>query len=208
MRRSLCRHMLRREFIILAGGAARRPETGLLPLVANWRGTNVSIVWAYCVRCPEQHRSSHSYSMGCGGRASSRVEILSSTPGVLTATLEQYEERAALLIQSGAEVLVCGGDLANSSSATGDPNGSNRGHSRDMVASGLVPSLARPGGNTTGVSVATTELDGKRQELLLDSCLGARRIAALFDPDSKSATQLQTMVDEARIRGLELRPIG
>ena len=74
----------------------------------------------------------------------------------------------------------------------------------DMVASGLVASLARPGGNTTGVSILTTELDGKRQELLLELVPGARRMAALFDPDSKSPTQLQAMVDAARVRGLEL----
>jgi putative ABC transport system substrate-binding protein len=65
-----------------------------------------------------------------------------------------------------------------------------------------VASLAHPGGNTTGV-ILTTELDGKRQELLLELVPGARRIAALFDPDSKSATQLQVMVDAARARGLE-----
>ena len=73
-----------------------------------------------------------------------------------------------------------------------------------MLASGLVASLARPGGNTTGVSILTTELDGKRQELLLELVPGARRMAALVDPDSKSATQLQEMVDAARVRGLEL----
>jgi len=74
----------------------------------------------------------------------------------------------------------------------------------DMVASGLVASLARPGSNTTGVSILTTELDGKRQELLFELVPGSRRAAALFDPDSKSATQLRVMLDAARARGLEL----
>jgi putative ABC transport system substrate-binding protein len=37
----------------------------------------------------------------------------------------------------------------------------------DLVLSGLVSSLAHPGGNTTGVSILATELDGKRQELLM-----------------------------------------
>jgi putative ABC transport system substrate-binding protein len=74
----------------------------------------------------------------------------------------------------------------------------------DMLASGLVASLARPGGNTTGVGILTTELDGKRQELLLELVPSARRMAALVDPDSKSGTQLQELVDAARVRGLEL----
>jgi len=67
-----------------------------------------------------------------------------------------------------------------------------------------VASLARPGSNTTGVSILTTELDGKRQELLFELVPGSRRAAALFDPDSKSATQLRVMLDAARARGLEL----
>jgi putative ABC transport system substrate-binding protein len=40
--------------------------------------------------------------------------------------------------------------------------------SDDMVANGLVPSLARPGGNLTGISILASELDGKRQEILME----------------------------------------
>jgi hypothetical protein len=39
----------------------------------------------------------------------------------------------------------------------------------DMVGAGLVRSLAEPGGNTTGVSILATELDGKRQDLLIET---------------------------------------
>jgi putative ABC transport system substrate-binding protein len=115
---------------------------------------------------------------------------------------EEYEERAALLVNSGVDVLVCGGDLTVRAAQQATRTVPIVGIADDMVASGLVASLAHPGGNTTGV-ILTTELDGKRQELLLELVPGARRIAALFDPDSKSATQLQVMVDAARARGLE-----
>jgi putative ABC transport system substrate-binding protein len=117
---------------------------------------------------------------------------------------EQYRERAALIVNSGVDVLVCGGDLTIRAAQQVTRTVPIVGIADDMVASGLVASLARPGGNTTGVSILTTELDGKRQELLLELVPGARRIAALFDPDSKSATQIQVMVDAARARGLEL----
>jgi putative ABC transport system substrate-binding protein len=117
---------------------------------------------------------------------------------------EQYRERAALIVNSGVDVLVCGGDLTIRAAQQVTGTVPIVGIADDMVASGLVASLARPGGNTTGVSILTTELDGKRQELLLELVPGARRIAALFDPDSKSATQIQVMVDAARARGLEL----
>jgi hypothetical protein len=51
----------------------------------------------------------------------------------------------------------------------------------DMVGAGLVNSMARPDGNTTGISILATELDGKRQELLIEAVPGVRRINdALF----------------------------
>jgi putative tryptophan/tyrosine transport system substrate-binding protein len=46
------------------------------------------------------------------------------------------------------------------------------GITQDMVGQGLVNSLARPGGNTTGVSVFGTELDGKRQDILIEAVPG------------------------------------
>src|SRR5437763_8332245 len=49
----------------------------------------------------------------------------------------------------------------------------------DLVLSGLARSLSHPGGNTTGISILATELDGKRQELLIELVPDARRIAAL-----------------------------
>jgi putative tryptophan/tyrosine transport system substrate-binding protein len=61
----------------------------------------------------------------------------------------------------------------------------------DMVGSGLVMSLARPGHNTTGVSILASELDVKRLELLHEFVPQARRIAVLADShdlDSRSAS--------------------
>ncbi len=52
----------------------------------------------------------------------------------------------------------------------------------DPVRTGLVPSLDRPGGNLTGVSVLTTELNVKRLELLKDAVPGASRVAVLSNP--------------------------
>jgi ABC-type uncharacterized transport system substrate-binding protein len=117
---------------------------------------------------------------------------------------EQYQERATQIINSGIDVLVCGGDLTIRIAQRVTRTVPIAGVADDMVASGLVASLARPGGNTTGVSIFSAELDEKRQELLVELVPGARRMAALFDPGSKSATRLHEMVDAARARGLEL----
>jgi putative ABC transport system substrate-binding protein len=117
---------------------------------------------------------------------------------------DQYQDRAAQIVNSGADVLICGGDATIRAAQQVTQTVPIVGIADDMVASGLVASLARPGGNTTGVSILTTELDGKRQELLIELAPGARKMAALFDPDTKSRTQLQEIVELARTRGIEL----
>ena len=53
----------------------------------------------------------------------------------------------------------------------------------DMTASGLVASLARPGRNTTGISILSPELNAKRPELLHEMVPQARRVSILFDPE-------------------------
>jgi putative tryptophan/tyrosine transport system substrate-binding protein len=74
----------------------------------------------------------------------------------------------------------------------------------DMVASGLVPSLAHPGGNLTGVSILATELDGKRQEILIEMVHAPRHIAALADPGVTAAIHLDELRSAAARRGVEL----
>lgn len=73
-----------------------------------------------------------------------------------------------------------------------------------MVAAGLVPSLARPGGNATGLSLLSSDLDGKRLDLLVEVMPGARRMAALADPATTSPQHLQMLIEAARAHGIEL----
>ncbi len=56
----------------------------------------------------------------------------------------------------------------------------------DPVATGLVASLARPGGNITGLSFVGTELAGKQLELLTEAVPGLRRVAVLANPGNAS----------------------
>jgi putative ABC transport system substrate-binding protein len=74
----------------------------------------------------------------------------------------------------------------------------------DMIGEGVVKSMARPDGNITGVSILATELDGKRQEILIEVVPGARRIAALADINTTAPAQLETMQREAKARNIEL----
>jgi putative ABC transport system substrate-binding protein len=80
--------------------------------------------------------------------------------------------------------------------------------SGDPVGTGLVQSLARPGGNITGVSLIAAELHGKCVELFRDILPSLRRVAALgnaADPFSKSF--LEQVQLAGRTTGIEIAPI-
>lgn len=59
----------------------------------------------------------------------------------------------------------------------------------DAVANGIVTSLARPGGNITGLSIQPSDLSSKRLELLRDIIPNVRRLAALVNANYPGATQ-------------------
>jgi putative ABC transport system substrate-binding protein len=75
----------------------------------------------------------------------------------------------------------------------------------DPVADGLVASLARPGGNLTGVSTLGTELNPKRLELLSELVLQAGVIALLVNPNTAGAErQTRDVQQAARAKGVQL----
>ena len=74
----------------------------------------------------------------------------------------------------------------------------------DMVGEGLVDSLARPNGNTTGLSIFAGELDGKRQEILIEAVRGLRRMAALADANTTPVAKLDVLREAARALNIEL----
>jgi putative ABC transport system substrate-binding protein len=54
--------------------------------------------------------------------------------------------------------------------------------SDDLLGSGLITTLSRPGGNTTGITIQSPELSAKRLELLTRILPGISRVAAIWDP--------------------------
>jgi len=74
----------------------------------------------------------------------------------------------------------------------------------DPVAQGFVESLARPGGNITGITNLGPELAGKRLELLKDAAAKVARVAALYDPASQQALYEMKELLPVSARGLGL----
>jgi len=76
---------------------------------------------------------------------------------------------------------------------------------QDPVRLGLVTSLARPGGNLTGINFFTVELAAKRLELLRELLPGAMRIAVFVDPATASTTESTLRDVEAAARVMRLQ---
>jgi putative ABC transport system substrate-binding protein len=74
----------------------------------------------------------------------------------------------------------------------------------DPVTDGLVTSLARPGGNVTGLSVLAPELAGKRLELLKQAVPGVSRVAFLWQPGGSGERTEKNLLKEAEVAGRAL----
>jgi putative ABC transport system substrate-binding protein len=78
----------------------------------------------------------------------------------------------------------------------------------DLVDLGIVPSLARPGGNITGQILGALELDGKRLELLKDAVPTITHVVVLVDPESLRAPRyLSAFAAEAQALGVRLHRV-
>jgi ABC transporter substrate binding protein/HdeA/HdeB family len=120
------------------------------------------------------------------------------------ARYEQFPKIVADLIQGKPDVIMCGGDAAIRAVQTATSSIPIVAITDDMVGAGLVRSLARPGGNTTGISILAADLDGKRQEILLDYVPMTRRMAALSDAQNNTSAQIEHLLEAARSRGIVL----
>jgi putative ABC transport system substrate-binding protein len=81
---------------------------------------------------------------------------------------------------------------------------------QDPVRLGLVASLARPGGNLTGINFLSTELAAKRLELLRELVPGAARVAVLINPANATTAEatLRDAEAAARVMGLEIQVLN
>jgi putative ABC transport system substrate-binding protein len=126
---------------------------------------------------------------------------------VADGNLDRLPELAAALVRDGVTVIFATGDAAGraAQAATNTLPIVNIGD--DLVGSGLISTLAKPGGNLTGVSILATELDAKRIEVLKELLPTAKRFGLLYDPAAGFPGRVQGIIDTAGRLGLDLRKI-
>jgi len=78
----------------------------------------------------------------------------------------------------------------------------------DPVKHGLVASLARPGGNLTGINMLAVELTAKRLELLRELVPAAIRISVFIDPTIATGIESRDVDSAARAMGLQIRVLN
>jgi putative tryptophan/tyrosine transport system substrate-binding protein len=201
--------MKRREFITLLGGAVAAP----------------SLLWPLAARAQTRKPPTIGY-LGGGGPASQRawvdafVQRLRELGWIEGRTIaieyrwgegrpERYAEIAAEFVRLKVDVILAGGTEAAIAAkqatsvipivfpTAGDPVGSR-----------LVASLARPGGNVTGLSNQGSDLPAKRFELLREVLPRLRRLAVMVNADySGGVTEREQIDAAARTLGLELVPL-
>ena len=132
---------------------------------------------------------------------------------------ERLPDLAATLVRLGVDVIVvdaCGAPLNAASQATSTIPIVVAACNDDLVATGLVSSLARPGGNITGLSELTPQLGAKRLELLNEAVHRIRRVAVLWNPaySERSSVNFRFWSSDwvevraaAQVLGMTLQPV-
>jgi putative ABC transport system substrate-binding protein len=124
--------------------------------------------------------------------------------GGLPTSNEQAAAVVPLILQAAPDAITTGGDFIAGAFQKATKSIPLIVMTEDMVAAGFAASLSQPGGNITGINLMSSDLDGKRQDILLEAVPDARRIAALADSNVASLEYLKAMEESARNRGKEL----
>jgi len=99
--------------------------------------------------------------------------------------LDRLPELAEALVRDGATVILAFGETAALAAKAATKTLPIVCVCEDLVGSGLAASLAKPGGNVTGISILATEVDAKKLEVLKDLLPDAKRFGVLNDPRTR-----------------------
>ena len=116
---------------------------------------------------------------------------------------DRLHELANQLVRSNASVIVSFGDLGPQMAQKATKTIPIVALTDDFVGAGLVASLGRPEGNTTGVNILSPELSAKRLSLLKEMLPSLSRVAVLWDP--VNPTQLKSTQNAALPLGVKIQ---
>jgi putative tryptophan/tyrosine transport system substrate-binding protein len=198
--------MKRRAFVkLLAGAAMATPFSAFARAATNHRLAILVGGPAFPMESPPV-KIIISALAGYGYTLGQNLEVRSYGADAHIGRLPQLAKEIAA---TGADaVVVLGWPPANAMKATGVPTVVAVG-AGDPVATGLVTSLARPGGNVTGISDNATTLSTKRLELLKQTKPNIRKVAMLWNKDDLGMTlRYQASADAAKSLGSAVQPLG
>jgi putative tryptophan/tyrosine transport system substrate-binding protein len=190
--------MKRRDFISLLGGAV-----AVWPLIV--RAQDAGRTYRIGFLLPSTRESLAVVALFDELRLNGFVEgqNLIVIPGGFGIPNDQIANVVASLVAASPDVIVSGPELPLRALQKATQTIPAIGMTEDMVADGLVASFAQPGGNITGISLLSPELDGKRQEILIEATPGVRKIAVLADSNVAKPMHLQQLQQAAQSHGVE-----
>ena len=196
--------MRRREFISLIGGAAtawplgaRAQQTGKLPTI-GLLGPNALIWTPFTTAFVDRLRQ-----LGWVEDRTIAIEY-SWTEG----HPERVADLAAEFVRQKVDVIVTNGSSVTAIKRVTSVIPIVFAVAADPVGGGLVASLARPGGNTTGLSVEASDLATKKLELLREIVPRLRRLAVMANVDNPEAVlETGNVETTGRMLGLDVAPL-
>ena len=200
--------MRRREFITLLGGAA-----AAWPLAARAQQAAMPVIGFLNSGSSEAYRDRlRGFRQGLKDTGYSEGENVVVEYRWADNQIDRLSVLAAELVRRRVTVITAAGGpaaaLAAKAATTTIPIVFSA--AEDPVRLGLVDSIARPGGNLTGVNIFIGEVVAKRLELIRELLPAAARVAVLINPadDASAGTQLRDVEAAARAMGLQIRVLN
>jgi putative ABC transport system substrate-binding protein len=111
---------------------------------------------------------------------------------------EQAAKVVPAIIRAAPDVIVSAGDFITKKFQEATKSIPLVAMTEDMVAAGFAASLAKPGHNITGISLMSPDLDGKRQDILIEAVPNAHQIAVLADSNVATLEHLRALENSAQ----------